>query len=216
MKRPPGFRSASKGTFRLILSKSSIVNRTPASRATASRCSTAFVEPPVVATAAMALSRALRVMIRRGRRPFCSSSITSWPQRNATSSLRRFGAGQRRDRVEQVPGRDQLDGVCDHFAADKGGLHAFRAHGDALGGRNGVVLGGGSARLANAGLHFFGETPEMVVAGHDLDPGVGHSYERAGQVVIGEPDGLEHGASRRSARPVYKVTASAFRLARPG
>src|SRR5207249_9405287 len=77
-----------------------------------------------------------------------------------------------------------------------------------------VVLDGSSSCRANAGLHLFGEASEMVVAGHDLDPGIGHSHQRAGQVIIGEPDGLEHGASRRSPRPVDKVTASGFRLAR--
>ena len=48
--RPLGLRSASSGTLRLMRSKSSMVSATPASRAIASRCSTAFVEPPVAAT----------------------------------------------------------------------------------------------------------------------------------------------------------------------
>ena len=42
----------------LMRSKSSIVRSTPISRATASRCSTAFVEPPLAATAAIAFSSA--------------------------------------------------------------------------------------------------------------------------------------------------------------
>ena len=56
--RPPGLRSASSGTRALTLSKSSMVSGTPASRAIASRCSTALVEPPVAATAAIAFSSA--------------------------------------------------------------------------------------------------------------------------------------------------------------
>ena len=79
--------------MRLSLSKSSIVNRTPASRATANRWSTAFVEPPVVATAAMAFSIDRLVMICRGRISFFSRSITSVPASNATSSLRASMAG---------------------------------------------------------------------------------------------------------------------------
>ena len=61
--RPPGFKSAISGVRELIASKSSMVNSTPASRAIASRCSTALVEPPVAATATMAFSIALRVRI---------------------------------------------------------------------------------------------------------------------------------------------------------
>ena len=76
MKRPPGLRSASSGTLRLILSKSSMVSFTSASRATASRCRTALVEPPVVATAATAFSNDFRVMIWRGQRFFFSKSMT--------------------------------------------------------------------------------------------------------------------------------------------
>ena len=41
---------------------------TPASRAMASRCSTALVDPPVAATPAMAFSNAFRVTMSRGRR----------------------------------------------------------------------------------------------------------------------------------------------------
>jgi len=66
--------SASSGVRRLMRSKSSSTNSTPASRATASRWRTAFVEPPVAITAAIAFSRPARVMIARGRTPSRSSS----------------------------------------------------------------------------------------------------------------------------------------------
>ena len=92
-KRPPGFRSASSGVRSLMRSKSSIARSTAASCAMASRCSTAFVEPPVAATPAMAFSTAARVTIRRGRRSFRTSSITSWPARRATSSFSATIAG---------------------------------------------------------------------------------------------------------------------------
>ena len=50
-----------------MASKSSMVRGMLASRASASRCSTALVEPPVAATAAMAFSNAVRVRIWLGR-----------------------------------------------------------------------------------------------------------------------------------------------------
>ena len=66
-KRPPGFRSARTGTRALTRSKSSRSSGTPASRAIATRCRTALVDPPVAATDAMAFSSASRV--RMSRRP---------------------------------------------------------------------------------------------------------------------------------------------------
>ena len=74
-------------------SKSSIESSTPASRATASRCSTALVEPPLVATAAIAFSSDSRVMMSLGRWPRASTSITSLPASTATSLLRPSIAG---------------------------------------------------------------------------------------------------------------------------
>ena len=62
VKRPQGFMSAIRGVRALIRSKSSSSRGTPASRAIAKRCRTAFVEPPVAATAAIAFSRASLVM----------------------------------------------------------------------------------------------------------------------------------------------------------
>ena len=55
VKLPHGFMSASSGVLREMRSNSSIVSLTPASLATASRCSTALVEPPVAMTPAIEL-----------------------------------------------------------------------------------------------------------------------------------------------------------------
>jgi hypothetical protein len=74
-------------------SKSSIDSGTSASRATASRCSTAFVEPPDAATAAMAFSSPSLVIMRSGVRPSSSASTTSRPQRSATSPFLPSSAG---------------------------------------------------------------------------------------------------------------------------
>ena len=90
---PPGLRSAINGVRSLTVSKSSIVSGTPASRAIARRCRTALVEPPVAATQAMAFSNALRVRMSLGRTPLRNRSITNFPQRAPTSSLRESVAG---------------------------------------------------------------------------------------------------------------------------
>ena len=95
--------SASSGVLRETASKSSIVSFTPASRATASRWSTAFVEPPVAMTPAIALWIDLRVMIRRGSRPLRSTSMTSRPVWYAISSLCGSGAGTPLKPIGEMP-----------------------------------------------------------------------------------------------------------------
>ena len=65
----------------------------PSSWASAGRCSTAFVEPPVAATDAIALSIAARVMICDGRVPALTSSMTSSPAASAASSFAGSVAG---------------------------------------------------------------------------------------------------------------------------
>ena len=64
---PDGFISQRTGTRARIVSKSSITSGTSVECAMARRCRTAFVEPPVAMTTAIAFSNALRVMIWRGR-----------------------------------------------------------------------------------------------------------------------------------------------------
>ena len=67
---PNGLTSARCGTRSPIRLKSSSSSGTPASRAMASRCSTALVDPPNAITTAMAFSNASRVMICRAVMPF--------------------------------------------------------------------------------------------------------------------------------------------------
>ena len=76
---PPGLRLARIGVRAETSSKSSSSYGIPSSRAIASRCRTPFVEPPVAAIEAAALSSASRVMIWLGRRSLRSSSIASRP-----------------------------------------------------------------------------------------------------------------------------------------
>ncbi len=65
----------------------------PASRAIASRCSTALVEPPLATTPAIAFSNDWRVRMSRGLTPRFNRSITSVPQFLATASLTSSTAG---------------------------------------------------------------------------------------------------------------------------
>ena len=106
-----------------------------------------------------------------------------------------FVAGHQRDHaVEHVAAHQQLDGIGDHFAADERGLHALGAHGDAVGDGDGVELHGSAAGRADALLHLHGELAQVVIAGHGLDPGVGDADDGLGEILVGEADGLQHGA----------------------
>ncbi len=93
VKRPPGFRSAMTGVRAAMASKSSMERATRASRAMASRCSTAFVDPPVAATVVIAFSIDARVTSDRGRTSPATSFIRVRPQARATSALRASVAG---------------------------------------------------------------------------------------------------------------------------
>ena len=91
--RPNGLRSPRCGTLSPIRLKSSMVRSTSASRAIASRCSTAFVEPPSAITTVIAFSNASLVMIWRAVMPRRSISTTASPERCAKPSRRRSTAG---------------------------------------------------------------------------------------------------------------------------
>ncbi len=71
---PPGCKLAIFGVRREIASNSSIVRSTPASAASANRCSTAFVDPPIATCNAIAFSKDFFESISDGRR----SSLTAW------------------------------------------------------------------------------------------------------------------------------------------
>ena len=86
-----------------MASNSSIWSGIPSSRATASRCSTPFVDPPLVATAAIAFSSEAFVITSLGRRRARSMSITSSPQERATSSLRPSSAGTIAEPAGEIP-----------------------------------------------------------------------------------------------------------------
>ena len=97
---PPGFMSAMCGTLSAMRLKSSRSRSTRASFASASRCSTALVEPPSAEVSAMAFSKASLVMIWRDVMPRRSKLTTAAPARSASPSRRPSIAGG-----DAVPGR---------------------------------------------------------------------------------------------------------------
>jgi len=103
-------------------------------------------------------------------------------------------AGDADDAVEGVAASYEFDAVGDDFAGDERGLHAFGAHGDAVGDGDGVELHGGAAGFADALLDGFGDVAEMEVAGADLGPGVGDADDGLVEIFLGEADAAEHGA----------------------
>ena len=105
-------------------------------------------------------------------------------------------------RVEAVADAAELDRVGNQLAADQRGLHALRAHRDAVADRDGVDLHRRAARGAHAGHDVLRQLALAEVAGHRADPAVRHHHERALQVLAGEPDGLEVRARRRAVRSI--------------
>src|SRR5450759_431318 len=101
--RPPGFRSTKSGVRAEIASKSSRTSGTPASRAIARRCRTAFVEPPVAAQDVIAFSKAARVRIFAGVRPSARRSMTSRPAARATRAFAGAVAGTSFAPIGEMP-----------------------------------------------------------------------------------------------------------------
>ena len=112
--------------------------------------------------------------------------------------------------VEQVAAGDQLDRVGDDLAADQRGLHALAAHRDAVGDRDGVELERRAAGLADAVLHVHGELAQVIVAGTNLDPGVGDADERLPQILVGQAGGAQHRPRRRPAGAVGQRGTAPF------
>ena len=97
------------------------------------------------------------------------------------------------DGVEGVRADEEFDGIGDHFARNQRSFHAFGAHGDAVGDGDGVKLDGSAAGGADACFDAFGELAQMEIARSDFGPSVGDGDERAGEIVVGEAGGFEHG-----------------------
>src|SRR5439155_16859488 len=79
------------------------------------------------------------------------------------------------DCVEHLAAANEFDGIGDDFAAYEGSTHAFRTHGFAVGDGDGVELHGGAAGGADAFFDLGRQAPQVKVARHGFDPGVGHA-----------------------------------------
>jgi hypothetical protein len=55
-------------------------------------------------------------------------------------------------------------------------------------------------------------SPQVEVAGHGLDPGVGDGDQRLRQVGVREADGFVHGASRSLVAPVGDIATAMFEV----
>src|SRR5205807_6602356 len=118
------------------------------------------------------------------------------------------------DRVEKLAAAHQFNRVGDDLAADQRSLHAFGAHRLTVADGNGVELHGRAARRANALLHLGRQAAQVEVAGHGLNPGVGHANDGFAEIVIRKSNGLEHGAGGGPVAPISDTAAAMLRIHR--
>ena len=114
-------------------------------------------------------------------------------ERHHAGRNRLVAADDHHQAVEEVPTRDQLDRVGDHFAADERGLHAFGPHGDAVGDGDGVELHRRAAGRADPGLDLLRQSSMVEVTWHGFDPAVTHPDDGLGEILTGKADGPQHG-----------------------
>ena len=136
------------------------------------------------------------------------------PHRAARDGL--VAGHQRDDAVEHVAAAGQFDGVRDNLAADQRSLHPLGAHGDAVAHGDGVELHRRATRGPDALLDLHGQVPQVEVARHRLDPGVGDADDRLGQIFVAEADRFEHRAGRRPVPSVGDGCACVFEWIRHG
>jgi hypothetical protein len=133
-------------------------------------------------------------------------------QRHCSGGNGLVAAYDANDGVEHLPATNQFDGVGDQFAADQRGPHAFRAHGFAVTDGDGVELHRGAASGADAFFHLGGQAPQVKVAGHGFDPGVGHADDGFSQIAVGESDCLKHGTGRGLIASVGDAATNVFEI----
>ena len=129
-------------------------------------------------------------------------------ERHDGTGNRLVAADERNDAVELVAVDDHLDGVGNDLATHEGHAHAERSHRDAVRDRDGVELQRCAAGRQNALADVHGQLAEVVVAGTDLDPGVGDPDERLAEVAVGQPVGFQHGAGGRAVRALHEGGAA--------
>ena len=93
------------------------------------------------------------------------------------------------------PGHD-LAAVGDVVPGGQGEAHALVVHGYAVAYGDGGKFDGRAAGHADAGLDGLGYPVEMHVAGHDFVGGVHNADEGAGDLLLGQAEGVEQGSVR--------------------
>src|ERR1700687_2069773 len=114
--------------------------------------------------------------------------------------------------IEEITARDKLDRISDHFTAHQRRTHALSTHGDAVRNGDGVELQGSAAGGANAVFHVLRQFAKVIVAGTNLDPGVGHADQGLAEILVAKAGSAKHGARGCAMRTVGKGVASRFGL----
>jgi hypothetical protein len=69
-----------------------------------------------------------------------------------------------------------------------------------------------TAGLANAFFHLGREAPQVEVAGHGFDPGIGHADQRTAEIGIGVSNRFEHRASASAIASFGNSTTDVFEI----
>ena len=123
---------------------------------------------------------------------------------------RLVAADEADDAVEQVAADHELDGSAITSRETRAGLHALGPHRDAVRDGDRVELHRRAAAGPDALLHELRQPPQVVVAGHRLDPGGRDPDQRPGEIVVREADGLEHRPGRRPVGPSVRAWECRF------
>ena len=105
-------------------------------------------------------------------------------------------------RIKKLPATNQFNGIGNHLAAYQRRPHALSAHGLAIRDSDGVELHGRATCRADSFLHFLRQPPQVKIARHGFDPGVGHADEGTSKVGIREANSFEHRARARPVAPL--------------
>ena len=90
---------------------------------------------------------------------------------------------------------DGFDGVGNDLARYQRVLHAFGAHGYAIGDGDGVIDHAFAARRIDAGIDRLGQGIDVHVAGRHHAPGGGHANLSFAEVITTEACRMQHGAA---------------------
>ena len=97
--------------------------------------------------------------------------------------------------IEAFAAHDRFDGIGDDLAGNEGILHAFGAHGDAIGNGDGSEDHPFGAGGIGPGFGLAGEAIDVHIARGDHRPGAGDADLGFFKVFASKADGVKHGAA---------------------